>query len=44
MMNNEQQQRSYYTYDQYVTHLILQGKYPYTTDGYSRALRHITHQ
>ncbi|SMY33698.1 hypothetical protein PMAL9190_01157 [Photobacterium malacitanum] len=43
MMNNEQQQRSYYLYEQYVTHLTLQGKRPATIDGYSRALRRITH-
>ena len=43
MMNNEQQQRSDYLYEQHVTHLTLQGKRPATIDGYSRALRRITH-
>ncbi len=43
MMNNEQQQRSDYLYEQHVTHLTLQGKRPTTIDGYSRALRRITH-
>ncbi|SKC32330.1 hypothetical protein CZ809_01846 [Photobacterium piscicola] len=43
MMNNEQQQRSDYLYEQHVTHLTLQGKRPGTIDGYSRALRRITH-
>ncbi|MCD9524226.1 hypothetical protein GLP14_15555 [Photobacterium carnosum] len=43
MMNNEQQQRSDYLYEQHVTHLTLQGKCPATIDGYSRALRRITH-
>ncbi|MCD9519647.1 tyrosine-type recombinase/integrase [Photobacterium phosphoreum] len=42
-MNNEQQQRSDYLYEQHVTHLNLQGKRPATIDGYSRALRRITH-
>ncbi|WP_283392259.1 tyrosine-type recombinase/integrase [Photobacterium phosphoreum] len=42
-MNNEQQQRSDYLYEQHVTHLTLQGKRPATIDGYSRALRRITH-
>ncbi|MCD9505320.1 hypothetical protein GLP34_02215 [Photobacterium phosphoreum] len=42
-MNNEQQQRSDYLYEQHVTHLILQGKRSATIDGYSRALRRITH-
>ena len=42
MMNNEQQ-RLDYLYEQHVTHLILQGKYPATIDSYSRALRRITH-
>ena len=27
----------------FVTHLTLQGKRPATIDGYSRALRRITH-
>ena len=43
MMNNEQQQRSDYLYEQHVTHLTLQGKHPATIDGYSRALRRIIH-
>ena len=43
MMNNEQQQQSDYLYEQHVTHLILQGKYPATIDSYSRALRRISH-
>ena len=43
MINNEQQQRSYYLYEQHVTHLILQGKRPATIDNYSRALRRISH-
>jgi hypothetical protein len=34
-MNNEQQQRSDYLYEQHVTHLILQGKRPATIDGSS---------
>ena len=42
-MNNEQQQRSDYLYEQHVTHLNLQGKRPSTIDGHSRALRRITH-
>ncbi|MEC6907137.1 site-specific integrase [Photobacterium piscicola] len=42
-MNNKQQQRSDYLYEQHVTHLTLQGKRPATIDGYSRALRRITH-
>lgn len=43
MMNNEQQQRSDYLYEQHVTHLTLQGKRPATIDRYSSALRRITH-
>ncbi len=43
MMNNEQQQRSDYLYEQHVTYLTLQGKRPAAIDGYSRALRRITH-
>ncbi|MCD9490510.1 hypothetical protein GLP30_05865 [Photobacterium phosphoreum] len=39
----EQQQRSDYLYEQHVTHLTLQDKRPATIDGYSRALRRITH-
>ncbi|WP_412760276.1 hypothetical protein [Photobacterium carnosum] len=42
-MINNKQQRSDYLYEQHVTHLTLQGKRPPTIDGYSRALRHITH-
>ncbi|PSU38936.1 tyrosine-type recombinase/integrase [Photobacterium phosphoreum] len=42
-MNNEQQQRSDYLYEQHVTHLTLQGKRPATIDRYSSALRRITH-
>nr|WP_232579083.1 hypothetical protein [Photobacterium carnosum] len=43
MMNNKQQQRSDYLYEQHATHLTLQDKRPATIDGYSRALRRITH-
>ena len=43
MMNNEQQKYSDYLYEQHLTHLTLQGKRPATIDGYSRALRRITH-
>ncbi|PLC56185.1 hypothetical protein CIK00_19755 [Photobacterium carnosum] len=42
-MNNEQQQRSDYLYEEHVTHLTLQGKRPATIDAYSRALPRITH-
>nr|WP_258177771.1 hypothetical protein [Photobacterium iliopiscarium] len=42
MMNNEQQ-RSDYLYEQHVTYLTLQDKSLITIDGYSRALRRITH-
>ena len=40
---DEQQQRSDYLYEQHVTYLTLQDKRLITIDGYSRALRRITH-
>jgi integrase/recombinase XerD len=40
-MNNSQQQRYNYLYEQHLINLSLQGKRPSTIDGYSRAVRRI---
>ncbi len=41
-MNNSQQQRFNYLYEQNLTNRRLQGIRPATIDGYSRAVRRIS--
>ncbi|WP_341844117.1 hypothetical protein [Photobacterium angustum] len=43
-MNKAQYHRSFYIYEQHLTHPTLQGKRRSTIDVYSRELRRITHQ
>lgn len=42
-MNKAQYHRSFYIYEQHLTHPTLQGKRRSTIDVYSRELRRITH-